>query len=358
MVPTRRWRVLSVVLLPWVIAACSSTKSGSTSTTTRAPSGGADTTSPASTAAGTAGTAPAGAAASGTTRPKVLVAITTSGAVQALDPTTGRSLRTLATGAIGEEIGLSPDGLSVFYETPVGCTHQVNRVPTAGGARSVIASGGHPTVSPDGTLLAYTRQPDFTASTSTSACQAADTSAAAFSVVVRELATGRETNFPLPPAVVAGGLPLPIAHLSWAADNRRLAVSIGGGQDNEQWSVSIMDRTQDKYYANAASVPVSGPERSYYREAAFLPSGDLFVDRECCAGYPPQVTSSVLATVDAATGATHQQVAIGVTTRDHASLDVDGTGHWLLYLSGPDLLISNDGARPTTLASGFQAAAW
>ncbi len=352
MVTTRGWRVLSVALLLLAVAACSSTKSGSATSTTRALS----SASPALTSSSTAVTAPASTAAGGSSRPKVLVAITTAGAVQSLDPTTGRSLRTLATGAVGDEIGLSPDGLSVFYETPAGCTHQVNRVPTAGGARSVIASGGHPTVSPDGTLLAYTRQPDFSASNS--ACQATDSSAAAFSVVVRDLATGRETNFPLPPAVVAGGLPLPIGHLSWAADSRRLAVSIAGGQDNEQWSVSIMDRTQDKYYGNSASIPVSGPERSYYREAALLPNGDLFVDRECCAGYPPQVTSSVLATVDAATGATRQQVAIGVTTRDHTSLDVDGSGHWLLYLSGPDLLISNDGARPTTLATGFQAAAW
>jgi hypothetical protein len=348
-----------VALAVLVVAACANSKSKSssatvgTTTTTNGlapgPGGGADTTPPGPTTTGIA-------APPGSSRPKILVAITTGGALQALDPATGRPLRTLATGATGDEIGLSPDGLTVFYETPAGCAHQINRVPTAGGTHSVIAPGGLPTVSPDGTLLAYARQPDFSAATTV--CQATDTSAAAFSVVVRDLTTGGETSFPLPPDVVSNGLPLPIAHLSWAPDSRRLAVSIGGGQDNEQWSVSIMDRTRDKYYATSALVPVSGPARSYYREVAFVPSGDLFVDRECCSGYPPQLTSSVLATVDPATGTTRQQVAIGVTTRDHASLDADGTGHWLLYLSGPDLLVSQDGGRPTTLATGFRAAAW
>jgi hypothetical protein len=119
-----------------------------------------------------------------------------------------------------------------------------------------------------------------------------------------------------------------------------------------------MDRTRDQYYANSRSVPASGPARSYYREAVFLPGGDLFVDRECCSGYPPKVTTSALATIDAATGTIRQQVAVGLTTRDHTSLDAEGTGHWLLYLSGPDLMVSQDGARPTTLATGFQAAAW
>jgi hypothetical protein len=137
-------------------------------------------------------------------------------------------------------------------------------------------------------------------------------------------------------------------------------VSVGGGQDFEQWSLGIVDRAVDKYYApvNARPVPVVGTARSYYREAVFLPSGDLFVDKDCCSGYPPHVVSSALATVDPATGATRQQIAVGVAARDHTSLDADGTGQWLLYLSGPDLLVSQAGAKPTTLATGFQAASW
>jgi hypothetical protein len=344
-------RILSIALVVLLAASCSSTASRSaTSPTTKTRPPGLNGTDTTAAASSTSAPVQPGS------RPKVLVAVTTAGAVQALDPATGKALRTLATGAVGEEIGLSPDGLTVYYETPVGCAHQINRVPTAGGTSTILGSGGHPTMSPDGTLLAYVLQPGFGAGTT--ACDRADTSAGAYAVVVRDLARGGEKSFPLPPAVVSGGLPLPIAHLSWAADNRRLAVTIGGGQDNEQWSVSIMDRTRDTNYPGATSVPVSGPARTYYREAVFLPNGDLFVDRECCAGYPPHVTSSELATVDAATGVSRQQVAIGLTTRDHGSLDADASGHWLLYLSGPDLLVSEDGARPTTLATGFQAATW
>ncbi len=355
-VQTKVW-VLAVVLLA-AAAGCSSPAQPKAAVTTRAAtttialqpgaSGGAAPTDPNSTT--TTGTPLA--------RPRTLVAVTTAGAVQVLDAGTGQPLRTLATGATGPEIGVSPDGGLAFYETPVGCTHQINRVATAGGTTTIIAPGSLPTVSPDGTLLAFARQPHVTANSNT--CQGPDATAANFAVIVRSLTTGAETRFPLPPAVVAGGLPLPIGHLSWGPDSHRLAVSISGGQDNEQWSVMVIDRTRDKFYVPTPSAPVPaiGPKGTYLREAVFTANGALFVDRECCTGIPPKVTSSVLATIDPGTGATRQQLAIGVATRDHTSLDVDGTGHWLLYLAGPDLLISQDGARPATLASGFQAADW
>jgi hypothetical protein len=276
--------------------------------------------------------------------------------VQALDPADGTALRTLAAGATGDEITLTPDHASVFYERPSGCDHQISRVALAGGTATTVTVGSLPTVSPDGTQLAFARQPIGDAA----ACQSADVTAGAFSVVVRTIATGAETTFPLPPAVIANGLPLPIGHLSWAPDSRRLAVTIIGGEDNEQWAVIMFDRTRDRYYApdNLIHVPVVGEPHSYYREAVFTPDGDLFVDRECCAGYPPNVTSSALALIDPATGATRQSVAIGLTNRDHNSLDSDQSGNWLLYLSGPDLLVSHNGTKPTTLATGFRAAAW
>jgi len=324
-------------------------KSGAGPTTT----GGATTTGPTTSVA--ASTSTSGPAAG---RPATLVAITTAGAVQTLDPTTGKAQKTLATGATGNEIGVSPDGKSVYYETPAGCDHQINRVATTGGNSTPVSSGSKPAVSPDGAYLAYARQPLFGAGNT--ACQGSAVTANAYSVVVRALTTGAETTFPLPPAVIAGGLPLPIGHLSWAADSRRLATTIDGGQDNEQWGVSIFDRTTAKYYSSdtSTSVPVVGSPHSYYREAVFLPNGDLFADRECCTGYPPTVTSSTLVIVDPASGATRQQVAIGLTTREHASLDSDSSGHWLLYLSGGDLLVSEGGAKPTTLTTGFQAADW
>lgn len=322
-------------------------KTGAGPTTT---GGGTTVISPATTVASSSTSAPAVA------RPATLVAVTTAGAVQTLDPATGKSTKTLATGATGHEIGLTPDGAAVYYETPTGCDHQLNRVATTGGNPTVVTSGSDPTVSPDGTQLAFARQPLFDAAST--ACPASQATAASYMVVVRNLASGTESTFPLPPAVVSNGLPLPIGHLSWAPDGRRLAVTIDGGQDNEQWGLYILDRTTAKYYAASSPVPVVGAPRSYYREAVFLPNGDLFVDRECCTGYPPNVTATALVIVDAAAGATHQEVAIGLTDRDHASLDSDASGQWLLYLSGADLLVSEGGAKPTTLATGFRAAAW
>ena len=50
--------------------------------------------------------------------------------------------------------------------------------------------------------------------------------------------------------------------------------------------------------------------------------------------------------------------AVGWLDRDHTSLDGDPSGHWLLYLSGPDLFLSLDGAAPFKLTTGLGAAAW
>lgn len=292
-------------------------------------------------------------------RPATLAAVTTAGAVELLDPATGKARRTLATGATGDEIALTPNGATVYYEAAVGCTHQIDSVAAVGGASTMLADGSYPTISPDGTELAYAVQPLFTPDQS--ACQGSDVSPAAYSVVVRNLMTATVTRYPSPPSVIANGLPLPIDHLSWSPDGRRLAVSIAGGEDNEQWSLLTFDRASDNSYAptgTSSVVVVVGPQGTYYREAVWLPNGDLFAARQCCAGLPGTVSSVELDIVNPATGATIQQVAVGFTSVDHTSLDSDGTGYWLLYLSGAGLLVSQGGARPTTLATGFQAAAW
>jgi hypothetical protein len=107
-------------------------------------------------------------------------------------------------------------------------------------------------------------------------------------------------------------------------------------------------------------VPVAdGPdvEQSYYREGAFLPDGDMFVNRVCCSGWAVRDTSSLLWEISPS-GQLIRQVAIGFTNRDHSSLDADPSGRWLLYLSGQDLFLSKDGTAPFMLTSGLIAAAW
>ena len=59
-----------------------------------------------------------------------------------------------------------------------------------------------------------------------------------------------------------------------------------------------IDPATSRYYLPSSSgVPLTGlpdPGRSYYREGVFLPDGDIFVNRVCCAGWPVRVTSSLL----------------------------------------------------------------
>ncbi len=292
------------------------------------------------------------------TRPPI-AAVTTGGALEVLDPATGAAERTLATGAVGDSVALSPNGRTVYFVVARGCQREIESVPAAGGTPAPVVEGTAPAVSPDGTALAYARQPNE----STPGCQmATGNPASEFAVVVRRLATGSETTYPLSPQAVASGLPMPIMHLSWAPDSRRLAVSVSAPQDNEGWQTVVFDPATSNYYVGpgATPVPVTGADAgaSYYREAVFQPDGDLFVNRVCCSGIPIRTTSSLMLTVDPSSGATVRQIAVGFTDVDHSSLDVDRSGHWLLYLSGSSLYVSDDGARPTSLATGLAAAAW
>jgi len=183
-------------------------------------------------------------------------------------------------------------------------------------------------------------------------------------VAVRDLRDGHETIYPTPPGA-ASSVPYPVSRLSWAPDGRRLLVSVGPSQDNEGWDLVEIDPATSRFYlpsssSGASAVPVAGGRdaaRGYYREGVFLPGGDLFVNRICCAGAAAGVASSLLWEIDPS-GHLVRQVAIGFLDRDHRSLDADPSGHWLLYLSGPDLFVSLEGSAPFLLTSGLTAAAW
>jgi len=51
-------------------------------------------------------------------------------------------------------------------------------------------------------------------------------------------------------------------------------------------------------------------------------------------------------------------VAIGLTSQDHTSLAADRGGQWLLYLSGHDLFLSDEGGKAFALTTGLIAAVW
>jgi hypothetical protein len=184
-----------------------------------------------------------------------------------------------------------------------------------------------------------------------------------FKLVVRTLATGAQATYPMLPAGQGTGLPAPISHVSWAPDSRHLAVSVSSVQDNEGWNLALVDTGVAMYYLSGAGVAYVAPtgqptpKLSYLREGVYLPDGDLFVSRACCAGFPVRNTSRLMWEVTPA-GALVHQVAVGFATLDHDSLAVSRDGGWLLYLGGDGLYVSRAGARPAKLAAGFLAAAF
>lgn len=291
-----------------------------------------------------------------------VVGVTSGGAVVVLNPATGATVRTLAAaGGFADEVSVSPAGPTVYYAAKHGCSAEIYSVPLAGGASTAITAGAEPAISPDGTRLAFVREPYGSGGAPVyQPCAPVPATAAQFSLVVRDLGRGSETAYPMPPGFDSA-LPFPVSHLSWSPDGTRLAVSIGQVQDNQGWGVVVLDPTTARYYVPADyttsyGVPVPGPPvGSYYREGVFLPDGDLLVSRVCCAGVPVRTTFSVIWEVSASGTFVHP-VAVGFTNRDHTSLDA--SGRWVLYLSGSDLFVSKDGNRPTMVSSGLVAAAW
>jgi|CZKW01.1.fsa_nt_gi hypothetical protein len=344
--PSRLAAALAAGTVSVLVAAC-----GSSGATARQASPGVTVTVTKSAAASAA----AATRAAATPR---LVAVTTKGALVLLSPATGAVTRTLVpSGVVGDEISVGSG--AVYFARRNGCTDDIESLPLTGGTPVVITAGTLPALSPDGSKLAFASEPSLTGGCIPSNSDLTPL----FKLVVRTLSTGAETAYPMVPAGQDNGLPAPISHLSWAPDGQRLAVSVSAVQDNEGWSLVLVDTPAARYYRTGAGttpVPATGApdaQRSYLREGVFLPDGNLFVSRACCAGVPVRNTSRLMWEVSPA-GTLIHQVAVGFADLDHTSLDASSTGRWLLYLAGPDLYVSDNGARPRELASGLIAAAW
>jgi hypothetical protein len=288
-----------------------------------------------------------------------MAGVTARGALVLLDPATGAPSRTLVPdGVIGDEISVADDGQTIFFSRRHGCVDDVESVAVSGGAPTLISTGSLPAISPDGSTLAFARQPTLTRHCMTGT----GSLPAQYSVVTRTLSSGVERVYPMLPAGQSSGLPAPISHLSWAPDGTELAVSIAAAEDNEGWQLMLMDTTTAQNYLGGAGdtpVPVTGPDRrrSYWREGVYLPDGNLFVSRACCAGEPARNVSKLMWEITPA-GVLKHQVAIGFPGLEHLSLAANRSGKWLLYLAGTGLYVSEDGARPRELGSGLVAAAF
>jgi hypothetical protein len=291
-------------------------------------------------------------------RPPAMVGVTSRGALVVLAATGAPDRTLVGSGVLGDEISVSRDGGTVYFSRRHGCASDVESVPVAGGKPALISTGSLPAISPDGNTLAFARQPVLTAH-----CPPTMPNLSAqYNLVVRTLGSGVERVYPMLPAGQSNGLPAPISHLSWAPDSTRLAVSISSIQDNEGWQIVIMDTTTAQNYLGGTgdtSVPVTGSNRgrSYWREGVFMPNGQLFVSRACCAGVPVRNTSKLMWEVTT-TGALRHLVAIGFPGLQHISLAVNRSGKWLLYLAAGQLYVSFRGARPRGLGGSLLAATW
>jgi WD40-like Beta Propeller Repeat len=316
----------------------------------------AQTTPPASPKA--SGTAKAHPVSQTTARPPAMVGVTTRGALVVLSSVTGAPVRTLVpNGVLGDEISVSPDHQLIYFSRRHGCIDDVYSVPVSGGKPILISTGSLPTVSPDGSALAFARQPTLTPH-----CMSGNDMSSQFSLVIHTLSTGVEHVYPMLPSGQTSSLPAPISHLSWSPNGTRLAVSIAAVQDNEGWQIVLLDTATAQDYMTGPGdtfVPVTGPQarRSYWREGVFLPDGNLFVSRACCAGTPVRNVSKLMWEVNTA-GRLRHLVAVGFPALQHTSLAVNRSGKWLLYVAGTDLYVSESGARPRQLAGGLAAAAW
>ncbi len=318
--------------------------------------GAAQTSAPASPKA--SGTAKAHSVSQTTARPPAMAGVTTRGALVVLSSVTGEPVRTLVpNGVLGDEITVSPDHQLIYFSRRHGCIDDVYSVPVSGGKPILISTGSLPAISPDGSALAFARQPTLTPH-----CMSGNDMSSQFSLVVHTLSSGVEHVYPMLPSGQTSSLPAPISHLSWSPDGARLAVSISAIEDNEGWQIVLLDTATAQDYMTGAGdtfVPVTGAEahRSYWREGVYMPDGNLFVSRACCAGEPVRNTSKLLWEVTPA-GQFRHLVAIGYPALQHTSLAVNRSGTWLLYVAGTDLYVSENGARPRELGGGLAAAAW
>lgn len=339
-------RVLAVPAALVLVAACGGGGSP----------GASQSTAPGSTPSATTGARPVSQT---TARPPAMVGVTARGSLVLLSPATGAPARALVRGGvIGDEISVSADGQTIYFSRRHGCVDDVESVALSGGKPTLITTGSLPAISPDGSTLAFARQPTLTRH-----CMAgAGDPSAQYDLVTRTLSSGVERVYPVLPAGQSSGLPAPISHLSWAPNGTELAVSIAAIQDNEGWQIALLDTATAQNYLGGTGVtpvPMTGPDRrrSYWREGVYLPDGNLFVSRACCAGEPVRNVSKLMWEITPA-GVLRHRVAIGFPGLDHTSLAVNHSGKWLLYLAGTGLYVSEKGARPRALGSGLIAAAW
>ena len=275
--------------------------------------------------------------------------------IAVLNGTSGKAIRTIHRTVFNiSELSLSRDGTYVYFVEWDCGTSSVMRVRVDGPADQkpetiTEEESNHPSVSPDGRLLAY------------SALGFCDGDPV-WELRVRNLATGQEHAVATEPEGWSMSSP------TWSEDGTRVAVALQRGTYDETKNVHRLEeafvamldptRKQDPLKAPRIGSPRPG---FGFESPAYLPDGSLFVVESELGERDGTVAASMLV-VDAGSGRTLRRVATGDPTRSYGNTASDASGNHLLYLSSKgdtsELRVSDNGGRTVVLATNVTAADW
>lgn len=270
-----------------------------------------------------------------------------------LDAADGTVIRTLFTANEGRHLGsvsLSPDGETAYVDDErFGGRARILAAPTAGGPAKIIGRGWSPSVSPDGTRLAFVGQgPDKEGDPSL--------------IVVRTLASGHERSWRREEGDHIGGM----YFAGWLPDSRRFL--FGGIGADPPGSISGMIDVREpgnvlrrsKIGPLYGSGPVHGGRWGAWESAAPRAHSDLVVAAKMGTGGD---SPTRLELVDPST--LRRTGILKRTNKDLWDLDFDASGRHLLAVGRPwqrwrssARLYRWHGGKLIRLANGITSAAW
>ncbi len=312
-------------------------------------------------------------------RPKIVVVVTGSYEVAVLDADTGRRLRTLVKSGVQGQIAVDAvRGWVYFVRTGrhdgTFCDSTVWRVPVQGGRAQLIGPGSAPEVSPDGRYLAHARW-------SHRGCVHIPGIPSDL-LVVRDLATGAEQRYRVPPAVNADGHDYGIGTLSWSAGGTRLVVSYSQFQAQRPFRLAVFHFVHarsgvpvpvlqrlvpDPAPLSVEGQRVPGPNPYVYGNGVMLANGNLLVrwsaDSLNCT-YPRARCNAASRIMEISPSTGHPVRTLPLTLpsggKDQgfrcSRLQADRSGTWALLLCGEVLWAVHGSDRPVPLVRHLSAA--
>ncbi len=298
-----------------------------------------------------------------------IIAASTAGRLVAIDPSTGKTKSVLTVmsngdaipvGALIGNVSYSEHTKSVYfdaYESVEGmsprpslkCHAGIYRIPLSGGQPIRLLSGTVPSVSPDGKRLAYVR----VESESPNGGSCIPTA-----VVVRDLDTSQEVvevKNASDQQYRAGD----IVSISWSANGSALAIDVRPMSGDPRY-IAVVDLQggQELQSLSRVDAPKNTPKGTTWTYPRYLADGRMFVSEVCCEAGTTSRPSSRMIVIDPKRTDSQTLVAIGFADRSHTSTTVSPDGQHLAYLSGQDLMVSDQFARPTSISHGFIGVTW